>query len=123
MFRTTMIAAGAALFLSGAAFAQTQEGLVNVNVAGNNVQVPIGVAAQVCPNVSANVLAQAAGQQEAVCEITQEVAAENNIGGQQGGGGQGGGQGGGGQGGGGQGGGAPRPAQNTPPAYDDEEPF
>ncbi len=29
----------------------------------------------------------------------------------------------GGQSGGGSGGGAPRPAQNTPPAYDDEEPF
>jgi len=45
------------------ALAQPQQrGLVNVNVSDNNVpitvQVPIGIAANVCPNLTANVLAQ-----------------------------------------------------------------
>src|SRR5687767_1273075 len=73
--RSTMAAAVLALAVAaGPTFAQQQEGLVNVNVEGVNVQVPVGVAAQVCPNVSANVIAQAAGTQEAACEITQETA-------------------------------------------------
>ena len=63
-----------------------QEGLVNVNVEGNTVQVPIGVAAQVCPGVAANVLAEAVNTQTPVCDITQDVAAQHNIRGQQGGG-------------------------------------
>jgi ribosomal protein S7 len=69
-----------------ARFAQTQEGLVNINVGENTVQVPIGIAAQVCPDVAANVLAQAVNTQTAVCTIDQQTAAEHNIRGQQGGG-------------------------------------
>jgi hypothetical protein len=78
------VALGAALAvsaLSTAAFAQ-QEGLVNISVDGNTVQVPVTVAAQVCPNVAANVLAEAVTTQEVVCEIDQQTAAEHNIGGE-----------------------------------------
>lgn len=56
-----------------------QRGLVNVSVDGNTVQVPIGVAANVC-GADANVLAQQQGSGETVCEIDQQTAAENNIG-------------------------------------------
>lgn len=40
------------------ASAQQQTGLVNINVQGVTVAVPIGIAANICPNLSANVLAQ-----------------------------------------------------------------
>lgn len=57
----------------------TQNGLVNVSVDGNTVQVPIGVAANVC-DVDANVLARDfKGSDEDVCTISQETAAENNL--------------------------------------------
>lgn len=50
-----------------AASAQThQSGLVNVAVVGNTVQVPIGIAANVC-QVSVNVLAQATSTAPAQC--------------------------------------------------------
>jgi len=79
VFKATLAVAALALAVgSGPAFAQ-QEGLVNVNVEGVNIQVPVGVAAQVCPNVSANVIAEARGTQTAVCEIDQATAAEHNI--------------------------------------------
>lgn len=84
-----IILAAAAVVMSlgvGSAVAQ-QEGLVNVSVEGNNVQVPIGVAAQVCPNVSADVIARGRDDQKAVCEIDQETAAEHNIGSDRGPGG------------------------------------
>ncbi len=56
-----------------------QNGLVNISVDGNTVQAPIGVAANVC-DVDANVLArQAKGNDDTVCEISQEQAAENGI--------------------------------------------
>jgi hypothetical protein len=45
------------LALSAPAFAQTQEGLVNVNVSGVDVQVPVAVAANVC-DVNVNALAE-----------------------------------------------------------------
>jgi hypothetical protein len=82
MMKSIIAAAVLAVSLpAGAAIAQTtQEGLVNVNVEGVNVQVPISVAAEVCPNVAANVLAEAVGTQDAVCEIDQETAAQHNIG-------------------------------------------
>jgi hypothetical protein len=87
--RTLAIAALAAGAISGPALAQ-QEGLVNVNVEGTTVQVPIGIAAQAC-GIDANVLAQQTiGSDETACDLTQEVAAEHNIGGQHGGGGGGG---------------------------------
>ncbi|PSK88545.1 hypothetical protein CLV79_101385 [Limimaricola soesokkakensis] len=56
-----------------------QEGLVNLSVDGNTVQVPVGVAANVC-DVDANVIAQQIkGTDESACEIDQETAAENGI--------------------------------------------
>src|SRR3712207_5279153 len=81
-------AAVAALLVSAApAFAQDQEGLVNISVEGNTVQVPVSVAANVC-DVDVNVIAQDfAGTEETACEIDQETAAENNIGGAPGAGG------------------------------------
>lgn len=81
--KSTMAAAALCISVVAApAFAQQQEGLVNINVEGVNVQVPVSVAAQVCPNVSANVIAEAVGKQEAVCSIDQQTAAQHNIGGQ-----------------------------------------
>src|SRR3712207_2507458 len=80
--RTTMsmiksaaaIAVGLGL-LAGSALAQQQEGLVNVaiDVEDNVVQVPIGIAAQVC-GIDAAVLAQQENTDDAVCTITQDVA-------------------------------------------------
>lgn len=56
-----------------------QNGLVNVSVDGNTVQVPIGVAANVC-DIDANVLARDfKGSEEDACEIDQETAAANNF--------------------------------------------
>ena len=73
--------------LAGSALAQQQQGLVNVavGVEDNVVQVPIGIAAQVC-GVDAAVLAKQENTGDVVCTITQDVAAQNNIRGQQGGG-------------------------------------
>jgi hypothetical protein len=78
-------AAAAVLALAPAVgFAQEQRGLVNVGViVEDNVvvaQVPVGIAAQVCADVDANIIArQFVGTDDIVCEITQEVAADNNI--------------------------------------------
>ncbi|MPZ74544.1 MAG: hypothetical protein GEU74_15215 [Nitriliruptorales bacterium] len=57
--RTLVVLVGTifALALGGPATAQTQEGLVNVNVSDVTVQAPIAVAANVC-DVAVNVLAQ-----------------------------------------------------------------
>ncbi len=70
----------AALTLFGTvAFAQGQDGLVNLSVDGNTVQVPVGIAANAC-DIDANVLAQDfAGADETACEIDQETAAANNV--------------------------------------------
>lgn len=91
MFKMTLIAGAAALALTGAALAQKQDGLVNVNVANviddidvdvrdvisdNVVQVPIGIAANVC-NVSAALLAEQANAGEATCEATTVTQAFN----------------------------------------------
>lgn len=77
-------AAVAALLVSAApAFAQ-QEGLVNVDVSGNTVQLPIAVAANIC-DLDVNVLAEQAESGDTVCTIDQEtVAANNNAGGASG---------------------------------------
>lgn len=65
---------------AGAGGGGDQEGLVNLSVDGNTVQVPVGIAANVC-DVDANVLAaDFAGTEDTACEIDQETAAENNIG-------------------------------------------
>lgn len=56
-----------------------QRGLVNVSVDGNTVQVPVGIAANVC-DVEANVIARDfGGSDDSVCTIDQETAAENDI--------------------------------------------
>lgn len=74
-----LTAATFALLLGSAAAFGQQEGLVNVSVDGNTVQVPVGIAAQVC-DVDANVIAtQFIGSDETVCEIDQETAAEAGI--------------------------------------------
>ena len=75
------------------AFAQQngqQNGLVNVaiidavDVENNVVQVPIGIAAQVCPNVNAALIAEQRATQDVACEITQQQATDAGIGGGQG---------------------------------------
>jgi hypothetical protein len=87
-------AAAAAMFAVPAAFAQTQEGLVTVNVSNVandiarnlsisveqvpvTVQAPIGVAANVC-GVAANVLG-AQGGSAAQCDANQTSEALNQI--------------------------------------------
>jgi len=56
--------------MAGPAAAQNndQDGLVNVNLQGVNVVVPIGVAANVCANVDAEVLAQQTGRTVQNCD-------------------------------------------------------
>lgn len=73
------VAAGAAslsVAVPAAGAQTTQEGLVNVNV--DDVNVPIGVAANVC-NVSANVLSQAIGSPSGVgdCDAVAEPTADS----------------------------------------------
>jgi hypothetical protein len=64
----------------GSALAQTEQaGLVNVNVEGNTVQVPISVAANVCDVDVAVLVSEYQGTDKVVCEIDQETAAEHNI--------------------------------------------
>jgi len=80
IMKSTIGAAVLALgVLVSPAFAQTQEGLVNVNISDNNttVQVPIDVAAQVC-GVSVEVIASKP-KNEAVCSITQAQATAAGI--------------------------------------------
>ena len=61
------------------AFAQTQEGLVNVNISDNNttVQVPVAVAAQVCGVTVDGINSKP--KNEAVCSITQAQATAAGI--------------------------------------------
>src|SRR5215213_1073867 len=65
--------------LTGPASAQQQEGLVNLNVSNNNtsVQVPVSVAAQLC-GLEVNAVAQM-NRNQAVCDISQQQAAEANL--------------------------------------------
>lgn len=77
--RLSFVAAAAALVLTAGTASAQQEGLVNISVEGNTVQVPVSVAVEVCANVSANVIAEAVTTQEVVCEIDAETAAEHNI--------------------------------------------
>jgi hypothetical protein len=78
-----ILAGGAAAAMSfgvmgGLAEAQpTQEGLVNVLVDGVNVQIPIGVAANVC-GVAVNVLATAENFGDVDCDSEVIVIAEGN---------------------------------------------
>ena len=49
-------------------------GLVNVNIAGNNVLVPVGVAVNIC-NVNAAVIAENVEQEGAACEADADALA------------------------------------------------
>jgi hypothetical protein len=64
-----LCSAFAILALGGPAAAQTQEGLVNVNVSDVTVQAPISVAANVC-DVAVNALAQQLKGGGANCDAT-----------------------------------------------------
>lgn len=90
--KTYLVAAAVLLTATGGAFAQTQEGLVNVEVGdvaalndvgianGTSVQVPVGIAAQVCPDVDANVLAKQKKDDTSIaCTVTQDQASEAFI--------------------------------------------
>lgn len=78
--KSKTFAATAALSIAASgAFAQGQEGLVNVSVDDNTVQVPVSVAANVC-DLDVNALArQFVGSDDSACEIDQETAAANGI--------------------------------------------
>jgi hypothetical protein len=81
--RTTRMLAGAASVAAAAAFGfatpaaaqpPQQSGLINVNISNLDVQVPIGVAANVC-DVSVAVLAQLGPDDSAPCNATADPAA------------------------------------------------
>lgn len=78
MHRRAILAAitTAVIGLAGAssASAQTQSGLVNVAVTNNTVQVPIGIAANVC-QVSVNVLAQSTSTSAVNCKAVSGATA------------------------------------------------
>jgi hypothetical protein len=84
-FRNKILAGGAAATMSfaamgGLADAQVdQEGLVNVAVTDVTVQVPIGVAANVC-GVAVNVLAQATNTGDVECTADGVAIAESENG-------------------------------------------
>jgi hypothetical protein len=87
--RSAALAILAAAMMGGPALAQ-QEGLVNVNVGdvkalndigvlnGSSVQVPIGIAAQVC-GVDANVIAQQGQGAPANCKVEQAQSTDSFI--------------------------------------------
>lgn len=70
-------AAVAALLLSSAPVLAQQEGLVNVDVSGNTVQLPIAVAANIC-DVTVTALAEFVESGESACTIDQETVADSN---------------------------------------------
>jgi hypothetical protein len=75
----SLVAAAALTVAASGAFAQGQEGLVNLSVDDNTVQVPVDVAANVC-DLDVNVLSSDfAGTDKTACEIDQETAAQNGI--------------------------------------------
>ena len=78
--RLTAVAAACSMALVGAtsAHAVSQEGLVNVSV--TDVQIPIGVAANVC-NVSVNVITSATGNQAGDCDAVSQPDANQGGGG------------------------------------------
>lgn len=63
---TSTLALGLGTPLATAQAATTQNGLVNVSLTNTTIQVPVGVAANIC-NVSANVLTSLVGNQAAPC--------------------------------------------------------
>jgi outer membrane lipopolysaccharide assembly protein LptE/RlpB len=87
VLKTTV--AAAALMLSAMAIPASaqQEGLVNVDISGNTVQVPVAVAAQLC-DTDVNVLAQQKEKGGVACSITQQQATQRGFTGQDQGQGQ-----------------------------------
>lgn len=83
-----LAAAVSCLAVASTAGAQPhQSGLVNVAVVDNTVQVPIGIAANVC-DVSVNILATATGTSPADCTAIAPATAFSTGGGSGGGGSQ-----------------------------------
>jgi hypothetical protein len=79
--RITALVATAAMSLAGTGVAQAQtnqEGLVNVSI--TDVQIPIGIAANVC-QVSANVITAASGNQAGDCDAVSRPSAHQGGGG------------------------------------------
>jgi hypothetical protein len=67
--------------MSVPALAQQQSGLVNLNISGNTVQVPVAVAANIC-DVSVNVVAQNTERGgTTTCEALADAEANNGNGG------------------------------------------
>lgn len=88
MFKATKVrvavALGAGALSMGAAgapaMAATQDGLVNVDLTNTNVQVPVGVAADVC-GVTANVIATGSFTGNSLCTSTSRPSAQGGSGG------------------------------------------
>jgi hypothetical protein len=80
-----LVTAATGLAASSAASAQNQTGLVNVAIVDNTVQIPIGIAANVC-DVSANILAAGTFTSPANCTAVSNAFAFS-TGGHGGGGG------------------------------------
>lgn len=76
--KLALTTATAISFFATGLHAQDQDGLVNISVDDNTVQVPISVAANVC-GVEVDALADLVGSDETACNISQETAAENGI--------------------------------------------
>jgi hypothetical protein len=75
-----LVAAVSGLTLASAAPAQHQSGLVNVAIVDNTVQIPIGIAANVC-DVAVNILAQATTTGPADCTAVAGAQAVSTGGG------------------------------------------
>ena len=78
--RLTAVAAACSMALVGATSAEAanQRGLVNVSA--TDIQIPIGVAANVC-NVSVNLITSATGNLLGECDAVSQVEADQNGGG------------------------------------------
>jgi hypothetical protein len=86
VFLAASVAALTALAGTSAATAQNQTGLVNVAIVDNTVQIPIGVAANVC-DVSANILSAGTVTSPADCDaVANAFAFSTGTGGGGGGG-------------------------------------
>lgn len=70
-----LVAVATSLLAASGAGAANQSGLVNVDVSNNTVQVPIGIAANVC-GVAANVLAQSTTTSPVDCTATSMAGAD-----------------------------------------------
>src|SRR5215208_52404 len=81
-----LVTAVTALAGASAAGAQNQSGLVNVAIVDNTVQIPIGIAANVC-GVAVNVLAQNIANGDTTCDAVAGATATRPGGAGGGGGG------------------------------------